>query len=96
MSKTNQLEGIPTKIVKGNLNVLATFLVEGINTCIKKGEFSDNLKTAVITPDFRKGEKHGKSNYRSVSMLLPVLSKVYEKCIYKQIENYMKNILSNF
>ena len=24
------------------------------------------------------------------------MSKVYEKCLYKQIENYMDNILSNF
>ena len=31
MSKTIQLEGIPTKIVKENLNVLATFLVKDIN-----------------------------------------------------------------
>ena len=31
MSKTTQLEGIPKKIVKENLNVLATFLVKDIN-----------------------------------------------------------------
>ena len=24
------------------------------------------------------------------------MSKVYEKCLYKQIENYMESILSNF
>ena len=50
---------------------------------------------ADITPAFKKGGKHDKSNYRPVS-ILPILSKVYEKCLYKQIENYMENILSNF
>ena len=36
-----------------------------------------------------------KPNYRSVS-IVPILSKVYEKCLCKQKENYMENILSNF
>ena len=89
MSKTTQLEGFPTKIVKEKF---ATFLVKDINTCIRKGEFPDKLKVADITPAFKKGHKHGKSNYRPVS-ILPMLSKVYKKCLYKQIENYMENTL---
>ena len=72
------------------LKIKITFLVKDINTCIRKVEFCDKLKTADIIPTFKKGDKHGKSNYR------PILSKVYEKCLYKQIENYMENILSNF
>ena len=43
MSKTTRSEGIPTKIVKENLNIFAAFLVKNINTCIKKGEFPDKL-----------------------------------------------------
>ena len=94
MSKATQLEGISAKIVKENLFFFATFLVKDINTCIKKGDFPDKLKTADITSAF-KGDKHIKSNYRPVSTL-PILSKVYEMRLYKQIENYMENILSNF
>ena len=89
------MEGIHAKIVKENLNTFATFLVKDINTCIKKGEFSDKLKAGDITPGFIKGDKHDKSNYRPVS-ILPILSKGYEKCLYKQIENYMENMLYNF
>ena len=95
MSKTTQLEGIPTKTVKENLNIFATFLVKDINTCIRKREFLDKLRTVDITPAFKKGDKHDKLNHRPVS-ILPILSKVYEKFIYKQIENYMQNTLSNF
>ena len=84
-----------TKIVKENLNVLATFLVKGINTCIKKGKFPNKLKTDDITPAFKKGDKNDKSNYRPIS-ILPIFSKVYERYLYKQTENYMENILSNF
>ena len=81
--------------MKENLNIFAVFLAKDINTCIRKGQFSDKLKTAVITPVFERGDKHDKSNYQPVS-ILPILSKVYEKCLYRQIENYMENILSNF
>ena len=95
MSKTTQLEGIPTKIVKENLNIFATFLAKDKNKCIRKGEFPDKLKTADIKPAFKRGGKIDKSNYQPVS-ILPILTKVYEKCLYKQIKNYMENILSNF
>ena len=63
MSKTTQLEGIPTKIVKENLNIFAAFLVKDINTCIRRGEFPNKMKTADIIPAFKKGDKHKKSNY---------------------------------
>ena len=52
--------GIPTRIVKEDLNIFATFLVEDIDTCIRKTEFAGKLKTADITPVFKKGDKHGK------------------------------------
>ena len=90
MSKATQLEGILIKIVKENINIFAKFLVKDI----RKGEFPDQLKTADIIPAFKKGGKHDTSNYRPLS-ILPILSKVYEKCLYKQMENYMENILSN-
>ena len=37
-------------------------------------------------------EKRDKLNYQPVS-LLPILSQVYEKCLYKQLENYWENTL---
>ena len=95
VSKTTQLEGIPTKFLKENLNIFATFLAKDINKCMRQGEFPDKLKTADIAPAFKRGNKYDKLNYRPVS-ILPILSNVDEKCLYKQIENYMENILSNF
>ena len=54
MSRATQLEGIPTKIVKENLNIFATFLVKDRNTCIRKGEFRDKLKMADIAPTLKR------------------------------------------
>ena len=39
-----------------NLNIFARFLVKDINTCMRKEESSDKLKTADITPAFIKGD----------------------------------------
>ena len=36
------------------------------------------------------------SNFQYSFRILLILSKVYEKCLYKQIEYLMENILSNF
>ena len=62
---------------------------------LDKGTFPDSLKTANITPVFKKDSRTDKTNYRPVSVL-PNLSKIYERLIYNQISNYFENILSKF
>ena len=71
--------------MKKNLNIFGAFLVNDINKCIRKRKFLEKPKTAYITPAFKKGDKLEKSNCRPVS-ILPILSKVYGKCLYKEIE----------
>ena len=38
-------------------------ILKNMNTCIRKGEFPNKLKTADITPAFKKGDKHLTSKY---------------------------------
>ena len=90
-TKNNSVKGVSTKIVKENVNVFATLLVEDIYKFIKKGEIFDKLKASDITPAVKKGDKRDKSNHRPVS-ILRILSKVYKKYLYKQIENNMENV----
>ena len=52
MSKTTQLEGIPTKIAKEKLDVSITFLVKDIDTCVRKGEFPSEPKISEHNADF--------------------------------------------
>ena len=53
------------------------------------------MKLANVTPVHKKGSQSEKGNYRPVS-ILPNLSKVFERCIYKQIYEYFENILSKY
>ena len=51
------------------------------------GIFPDKLKIAKVLPLFKKGNIHLFDNYRPIS-LLPSISKVFEKIVYKQVYDY--------
>ena len=55
-----------------------------INETLRSGVFPEVLKRAKVIPIFKKGDQTNLNNYRPIS-LLPVLSKVLEKVINKQI-----------
>ena len=54
---------------------------------------TNNLKVADITPIFKKGDSTLEKNYRPVS-ILPVVSKIFELIMQKQISNYIEKHLS--
>ena len=48
----------------------------------------NKLKIAKVVPVFKKDDPHQPGNYRPIS-LLPAISKIFEKVVYKQVYNYM-------
>ena len=67
-----------------------------INLSIKHGIFPDNFKIAKEIFIFKQGSRFISDNYRPIS-ILPVLSKICEKCIYNQLGLYFftEDIISN-
>lgn len=66
-------------------------LTKLINLSIVSGYFPDSLKQALIVPIYKnKGDKNDVGNYRPIS-LLPVVSKVFEKCIAAQVLGYFED-----
>ena len=53
------------------------------------------MKQANITPVFKKDSRNQKENYRTVS-ILPIIPKIFEKILSKQLYIYFENILSKF
>ena len=97
----NVIKNIPTNKVTGGeipLNVLKqsgftyVMLRDCINDCLLKGSFPDSLKLANITPVHKKDEPTDKENYRPVSVL-PLLSKIFERLIYDQLNEYLDQYL---
>ena len=65
-----------------------------INDCLLKGSFPDNLKLANITPVHKKDEPTDKETYRPISVL-PLLSKIFERLIYDQFNEYLDQYLNS-
>ena len=84
---------IPIRLLKSISYIISNTLTDAFNNAINNGIFPENLKWANITPIFKKGDPTLKENYRPIS-ILPTISKVFEKILYKQINDFMNNKLS--
>ena len=87
VSKACQDTDIPSKIIKENADIFASYLHSSFNTSVTNSEFPSVLKQANITSVFKKGERYSKHNYRPVS-ILPNVTKIFERCMFHQINGY--------
>ena len=93
--KSNTFKNIPTKILKENIDICSSILLRIINNEIQESHFPDELKLADVTPIFKKNDTPKLENYRPVSVL-PVISKVFERIMQKQIATHIENYLSPY
>ena len=93
ITKASQLLDIPTKIIKQNADIFSEFFFININHSINNSTFPQQLKWADVKPVFKKNSRTDKENYRPVS-ILPNISKIYERCLYKQLYDYFDVIFS--
>ena len=92
-SKCTPMDSIPAKILKDNYDIIGPKIVIDFNSSIQTGIFPQNQKLADVFPIFKNELKYFKVNYRPVSVL-SALSKIFERLILYQIDNYMKDKLS--
>ena len=57
--------------------------------------FPSDLKIADVAPAFKKTSKTSNDNYRPIS-ILPNISKIHDRCLYKQMQTYFDDILSKY
>lgn len=83
--KASQQSNVPTKFLKQNSDCFAEYFDENINHCISKSIFQSDLKSADVSPVYKKKLKKSKGNCRPVSILSNI-SKTYERYISDQIQ----------
>lgn len=89
-NKTSRdIYGLNVKIIKSVKNLILVPLTKLVNFCMREGTFPDCMKRALVVPLFKKGNVEEAANYRPVS-LLPILSKIFEKCMSQQIINFFE------
>ena len=94
-NKASQETELPVRVVKQNAEYFAEIICSQFNESINSSKFPLSVKLVNITPVFKSESRNHKNNYRPVS-ILPLISKVFEKIINKQLSIYFEEILSKF
>ena len=92
--KAPGMDGIPTNILMESIELVKSPLTQLFNTCVETQQFPNNLKYAIVTPLFKKDDNTDKANYRPISVL-PSISKIFERLMFKQISNLFKSKFPN-
>ena len=88
-------DGIPVNILKEAVDILRYPLKQLFNISVEYQHFPNNLKNANVTPLHKGDENTDKKNYRPISVL-PSMSKIFERLMFKQIANFVENKISQY
>ena len=86
-SKSTGLDSISAKMLKIVATIIAPSLTYIFNLSLSTGIFIDDWKNARVNPIYMEGSRRNMGNYRLIS-ILPILSKVFEKEVFRQIYQY--------
>ena len=88
ISKSAGIDNLAGKFLKEGASVLASPITDLCNLSISLSSFPDDCKIAKLKPLYKKEAKTKPKNYRPIS-LLPLISKVIEKVIHNQTQNFL-------
>ena len=80
-------DNISSKLLKHLAPIISPIISTIINQSLFTGIFPKSLKLAKVLPLYKKEDPHLFGNYRPIS-LLPTISKLFEKVVYKQLYDY--------
>lgn len=83
-------DNIGLRFLRDALCNIFSFLTCIINTSMVTGVFPAAWKHALVVPLFKNGDRDCVNNYRPAS-LLPIVSKVLEKIVVKQLSYYLES-----
>ena len=91
------IDDLSGKFLKDGTDVLALPISQLCNLSISLSTFPQHCKIAKLKPQYKKGSRTEPKNFRPIS-LLPLLSKLIEKTIHDQVQNYCNenNIFFSF
>ena len=82
---------IPVKVLKENANFFAEQITLQFNEGICSSKYIEFFKLVNITSTFKQDSRNLKDNYRPKS-ILPIISKIFEMLMCKQLSNHFDNI----
>ena len=95
VTKANLQGDIPSKMLIKTYDIISNHLSGYYNKAKNEQQYPSSLKQADVMPIHKKGDKTLAKNYRPVS-LIPVVSKLFEKNMYKEIIDFIDKSLSPY
>ena len=92
-TKACSSDKIPARLLKECSEQIAPSLCSLFNHSLSIGQISCEWKSADVTPIHKKDSKEAAKNYRPIS-LLPIVSKVLERCVGNRFYNHLKDLIS--
>ena len=93
--KASKSDDIPIKVTKKFGTFFAEFLSKNVNSYLETGTFPEDLKRAKVVSINKKNDEKDKRNDRPISFLSNI-SKVYERCMQEQLDEYFSDLLSKY
>ena len=96
-NKASGIDNLSGKFLKDGADVLTLPISQLCNLSISLSAFPQHGQIAKLKPQYKKGSRTEPENFRPIS-LLPLLSKLIEKTIHDQVQNYCNenNIFFSF
>lgn len=96
-SKASGPDYIHPLLLKKSADILCYPLCNYFNLLLENSKFPSSWKLANVTPVHKKDDASNICNYRPIS-LLSILGKVFERCVYKYLNNYLieYNLITDF
>ena len=88
--KATGLDNLPAKFIRDGPKHLAPPLTHIIHLSLHSGKVPDELKSARVSPIYKKNSKTDPGNYRPVSVLC-IISKILQRVVYNQVESYLQS-----
>ena len=86
----NGMDNLSLCYLKDIAYVLAKPLTHVINQLLQSGTFPTDLRKARVTPIYKSGAQNIFNSYRPIGVL-PVISKVFRKCVHAQVTNHLES-----
>ena len=91
--KAQGYDNVPRKLLRLGASGISSHVSQLVNHCLHVCEFPDIMKLVDVSSLFKKNDNLKKDNYRPV-IVLPSLSKVYERVMGQQLSDFFDKIFS--
>ena len=92
INKATGSDGIPVRLLKETADQIAPSPTMLLNKSLRLGIFPGDWKLANNVPIFKKGKRSFVKNYRPIS-LLPVISRVLERCVLAGLRDHISHLI---